>query len=198
MLYLLLDFLRIKVAYERIHWNLRPAMMAHDVLVRRGAAGAAGMWRRAMQERAADTAEKLLSQLDELQMKSGMRLASVFDRLQERFVRPLAADRLRALVRPAAEEARDRVADPAVADAASVGTAFSLLEQEAGQLASEPCGAGLDLPDWLEALEEESARVMGSLRGWDPASADSLDDVSWTRLTWEEIQSQLSDWEQPQ
>jgi hypothetical protein len=193
MLYLLLDFLRIKVAYERIHWNLRPAMMAHDVLVRRGAVGAAEIWRRAMQERTAETADKLLAQLAELQTKAGMRLASVADRLQERFVRPLATDRLRALVRPAAEEARGREAG-----AASVGhgSAFALLEREAGQLASEPCGAGLELPDWLEALEEEADRVAGTHQGWDPASADSLDDFPRTVLTWEEIESQLSDWDE--
>jgi hypothetical protein len=193
MLHLLLDFLRIKVAYERIHWNLRPAMMAHEVLVRRGAVGAAEIWRRAMQERTSETADKLLAQLAELQTKSGMRLASVSDRLQERFVRPLAADRLRALVRPAAEEARQF-------DKASVAEhspAFTMLEQEAVQLASEPCGAGLDLPDWLEALEEEVARVTATRHAWDPSSADSLDDFPWTPLTWEEIESQLSDWDEP-
>ncbi len=27
MVYMLLDFLRIKAGYERIHWNLRPVMM---------------------------------------------------------------------------------------------------------------------------------------------------------------------------
>ena len=51
LLYTLLDFLRVKVGYERIHWNLRPVMMAHEVLVRRGCHGAAELWRRAMAER---------------------------------------------------------------------------------------------------------------------------------------------------
>jgi hypothetical protein len=190
MLYLLLDFLRIKVAYECIHWNLRPAIMAHDVLVRRGAVGAADIWRRAMQERTAETADKLLAQLAELQTKSGMRLASVADRLQERFVRPLAADRLRALVRPAQETRTGAIGF------ASAESAFALLEQEASQLASEPCGAGLDLPDWLEALEEEVARVTATRHAWDPSSANSLDDLPRTQLTWEEIESQLSDWDQ--
>jgi hypothetical protein len=202
MLYLLLDFLRIKVAYQRIHWNLRPAMMAHDVLVRRGAVGAAEIWRRAMQERTSETADKLLAQLAELQTKSGMRLASVSDRLQERFVRPLVADRLRALVRPAAaQETRAGATSSASASSAAEPgkqqSAFALLEQESGQLASEPCGAGLDLPDWLEALEEEVARVTATRYTWDPASADSLDDVPRTPLTWEEIESQLSGWDEP-
>jgi hypothetical protein len=191
MLHLLLDFLRIKVAYERIHWNLRPAMMAHAVLVRRGAVGAAEIWRRAMQERTAETADKLLAQLAELQTKSGMRLASVSDRLQEHFVRPLTADRLRALVRPAAQGTRT-----GATGSASAESAFALLEQESSQLASEPCGAGLDLPDWLEALEEEVARATASRHAWDPSSADSLDDLPRTPLTWEEIESQLSDWDQ--
>ena len=129
-----------------------------------------------------------------------MRLASVSDRLQERFVRPLAADRLRALARPAAEEASIGATGSAsassAAEPAEQQSAFALLEQEASQLASEPCGAGLDLPDWLEALEEEVTRVAATRHTWDPSSADSLDDLPRTPLSWEEIESQLSDWDE--
>lgn len=187
MLYTLLDFLRLKVGYERIHWNLRPVIMAHEVLVQRGCDGAAELWRRAMIERTNDVADKQLQQLAELQSQSGMRLATVSDRLSERFVRPLSVDRVRALVRPAAEEAR-RDLPP---------TAFALLAQEAGELAQQPCGAGLDLPDWLEALTDEVGSVAAALRHWDPAAAETVDDLPFVQLTWEEIQSQLTDWDTP-
>ena len=45
MLYTLLDFLRVKVGYERIHWNLRPIIMAHHVLIERGLTSVAELWR---------------------------------------------------------------------------------------------------------------------------------------------------------
>jgi hypothetical protein len=186
MLYTLLDFLRVKVGYERIHWNLRPVMMAHEVLVRRGANGAAELWRRAMAERTADAADQQLKRLGDLQTQYAMRLPTIADRLSERFVRPLAIDRVRALVGPSAEEARS----------GSPPAAFSLLEQEAGELAQEPCGAGLDLPDWLEGLEDEVDLVSAGARSWNP-STDAVNNLPWVRLTWDEIQSQLTDWDTP-
>ena len=110
MLYTLLDFLRVKVGYERIHWNLRPVMMAHEVLIRRGCDGAAEIWRRAMAERTSDVADQQLERLAKLQTQYGMRLPTIADRLSERFVRPLAIDRVRALVAPAAERSPLRCA----------------------------------------------------------------------------------------
>ncbi|HTQ40428.1 MAG TPA: hypothetical protein VMJ32_15490 [Pirellulales bacterium] len=186
MLYTLLDFLRVKVGYERIHWNLRPVIMAHEVLIRRGLNGPAELWRRIMAQRTTEVADQQLTRLAKLQTQYGMRLSTVADRLRERFVRPLVIDRVRALVQPAAEEAR-RGEQP---------TAFALLEQEAGDLADEPCGAGLDLPDWLEVLEEEADRVCQQPAGRD-IEDESLIAAPRVRLTWDEIQLQLSDWDTP-
>jgi hypothetical protein len=184
LVYMLLDFLRVKVAYERIHWNLRPVMMAHEVLVRHNRAGAAELWRQAMTERTADTAEQHLRRLTQLQKKYGMRLPTVADRLAERFVRPLTIDRVTALVRPAAERARQGEASPE----------FDQLEREAVALADEPTGAGLDLPDWLMSLEEEVDRACSPGVRVD-LSAELIDRMPIVRLTWEEIQQQLANWE---
>jgi hypothetical protein len=184
LVYMLLDFLRVKVAYERIHWNLRPVMMAHEVLVRFGRAGAADLWRRAMAERTGDTAEQHLRRLAQLQKKYGMRLPTVADRLAERFVRPLAIDRVKALVKPAVEQAK-RGSEP---------VAFAQLEEEASALAEEPSGAGLDLPDWLLALEEEVDRETSPGRRGEPP-LDPLERLPRARLTWHEFQQQLSNWE---
>ncbi len=41
MLYTLLDFLRLRANYDRLAWNLRPVMLAHQVLVRCGRDSAA-------------------------------------------------------------------------------------------------------------------------------------------------------------
>jgi hypothetical protein len=78
-----------------------------------------------------------------------MRLPSVADRLGERFVRPLAIDRLRALVRPAIDQSRT---------GPSTG-AFARLEAEIAQFTREVLGAGFDVPSWLEALEQEVDRT---------------------------------------
>src|SRR6516225_9850679 len=46
-LYVLLDFLRLKVLYERHAWRLRPLVLAHEVLARRGRADLAVSWQEA-------------------------------------------------------------------------------------------------------------------------------------------------------
>jgi hypothetical protein len=184
LVYMLLDFLRVKVAYERIHWNLRPVMMAHEVLVRSGRVGAADLWRQAMAERTGDTAEQHLRRLAQLQKKYGMRLPTVADRLAERFVRPLAIDRVKSLVRPAVDKARS----------GEESTAFAQLETEAADLADEPTGAGLDLPDWLSALEEEVNRETSPHRSVD-LPADLVNRMARVPLSWDEFQEQLANWE---
>ena len=41
----LLDFLRLRTKYDRVCWNLKPVIWAHEILVRRGVNDAAKMWR---------------------------------------------------------------------------------------------------------------------------------------------------------
>jgi hypothetical protein len=186
MLYALLDFLRVKLAYDRIQWNLRPVNMAHEVLIRRGLDGPAELWRRAVVQRTSDVADQHLARLGKLQTQYGMRLSTVADRLSERFIRPLVVDRVRSLIQPAAEEIRGKQPRSAVA----------LLEQEAGELADEPSGAGLDVPGWLEVLEDEVDRVCSHSSRWNFADQSPLA-LPWKPLTWDEIQSQLADWDTP-
>ena len=57
LLYTLLDFLRLRVHYDRVAWHLKPVLIAHSVLVRRGRSGAAEMWRRALAERTGELAD---------------------------------------------------------------------------------------------------------------------------------------------
>jgi hypothetical protein len=161
-------------------------MMAHEALVRAGRSGAAELWRRTMAERTTDAADSHLKKLAQLQKKYGMRLPTIADRLAERFVRPLDIDRIRALVKSAAEDARQNLASES----------FRQLEQEAGQLAGMPAGAGLDLPDWLTALEEEVDQVCsgGNLRAGAPSSEQNRQPPR-VRLSWAEIQAQISNWE---
>ncbi len=185
MLYTLLDFLRVRIQYDRVAWHLKPVLIAHAVLVRRGRTAAAEMWRRALAERTAELADNIQSRAAELQNKYAMRLPTVTDRLAERFVQPLVIDRMRALVTPAMDEAKDRAAS---------GGSFALLEEEADELTQEPTGVGLEVPAWLAALEQEvnqRRRAAGHLAPGDVARAP----VEQVMLTVEEAQQQLSGWE---
>ncbi len=183
LLYTLLDFLRLRTRYDRVCWNLKPVVLAHEILVRRGKEGAARVWRRALTDRIHDEADQYLQRLAELQRKYAMRMPTVADRLAERFVRPLAIDRIRALVEPAIEEARRGGPTPR----------FEVLRHETESLTREPTGVGLDVPAWLVALEEE---VDFTLR---PAHERQDDDLAAALppilLTEAEAREQLDRWD---
>lgn len=149
MLYTLLDFLRLRSAYDRVMWNLKPILFAHEILVRRGRNEAAQLWRRGLAERISEEAEMYMQRLDTLQTEHAMRLSSIADRIGERFLRPMTVDRMRALVEPALchpEETKGQ-------------HAFELLEDESNLLMREPAGSGLEVPSWLVALEDEVEQI---------------------------------------
>ena len=185
LLYILLDFLKLRLGYERFAWNLRPVMMVHEVLVRRRQTAAAELWRRAVTDRTCEAADFHLTQLRELNRKHGVRLPTVADRLGERFVRPLAVDRLRALVRPAVEELQDD----------GPFTAFSLLEQELREFTDNPSGSGLDVPNWLLALEDEVRRVKATLDRRAALPPNITERLPRVTLSWDDLMTQLRSWD---
>ena len=185
MLYTLLDFLRVLASYDRVAWNLKPVVIAHDVLVREGRNGAARIWQQAVAQRTEGIADSHLKRLERLSAQYAMRLPSVADRIGERFVRPLAIDRLCALVRPAIEELR-RGRSP---------KSFRRLEKEVARFTQQPSGVGFDLPSWLEALEDEAVRVRSRL----PEARDAQDPaahVPQLRLSRDQFQRELERWEE--
>ncbi|MCI0357452.1 MAG: hypothetical protein L0211_03080 [Planctomycetaceae bacterium] len=184
LLYMLLDFLRLRTRYDRVCWNLKPVVLAHEILVRRDQDDAARIWRRALTERINDEADQYLAKLAELQKKYAMRMPTVADRLAERFVRPLAIDRIRALVAPAIDEAQSAAKDC---------PKFEMLKHDTEYLTREPTGVGLDVPAWLVALEEE---VEQALR---PEYQRRQDDelsriVPLVVLSQQQARKQLDDW----
>jgi hypothetical protein len=180
LLYTLIDFLRLRAAYDRVAWKLRPVVMAHEILVRHHRPVAAEIWQHSLAKRTAETADANLARFDELCNQYGVRLPSVAERLGERFTRPLAIDRLRALVGPAIEAADTSDLRPITA-----------LKQEIASLSQEPAGAGLDLPDWLEALEEEVSRVRCKRRH--RQADDAPRRIKQVQLSWDEWQQQITD-----
>jgi hypothetical protein len=183
LLYMLLDFLRLRSRYDRVCWNLKPVVLAHEILVRRSEDDAARIWRKALTERIKDEANQYLVKLAELQKKYAMRMPTVADRLAERFIRPLTIDRIRALVAPAIDEAREGGESPK----------FEMLQHDTEYLTREPTGVGLDVPAWLVALEEEVEDVLASddrqCREQDLAAV-----IPPLLLSFDDAQRQLDEW----
>jgi hypothetical protein len=152
MLYMFLDFLRLRVRYDRISWNLKPVFWAHEVLVHAGCRDSAMQWRRALHERVAKESESFLGKLAKLQKTYAMMMPSVADRLNERFLKPMTIDRMRALIRPSMRQLRSSESQKS--------RAFDLLVQELHLMMREPTGVGLEVPAWLVVLQEEVDRVL--------------------------------------
>ena len=185
-LHVLLDFLRLKVAYERHAWQFRPLVMAHEVLARRGRTQTAVLWEQSLNRVTRDLARRHLEQLEHLERVRGMRLSTIRDRLNERFVKPLALDRLCALIEPAMRESRQESERPA----------FARLRRELQAFTATPMGVGLDVPYWLRRLEMEVHRVQAA-RTTIAVLAENFFRVPRRPLSSDELQRQLGDWERP-
>lgn len=181
MLYMLLDFLRLRVRYDRVSWNLKPIYWTHEVLIRGGCHQTAQQWRRALAERIGRESENYIEHLTELQEKYAMRLPTVADRLHERFTRPMTVDRMRALVGPAMRQFRST----------GESDVFELLIDECKLMMEQPTGVGLDVPQWLSGLEEEVDLVSEKELGFHlkPRSDNA---VAFRKMSAEQIIEQLT------
>jgi hypothetical protein len=148
--YCLLDFLRVEADYERDDWNLAPISFAHNLLVGFGKDDAARKWEEAFRLRTSEIADTYVARLSELEETYGMRLPAIRNRLGERFVKPLAVNRMRALVPRAVEDARARKQAP---------NSFASLSAEIEGYLDTTAGSAIDVPAWLVNLEEEIERV---------------------------------------
>lgn len=149
-LFLLLDFLRLKAGYERDNWRLKPLLLTHEVLCRRRRTADAARWQDEISGYTRAQSEQHLRELAKVETKHAIKLRTVRERLDERFVARLAQDRLAALLIPLWEAARR---DPA--------SATDWLKQFTAALepfTNNPVGAGLETPGWIRRLEREMAR----------------------------------------
>ncbi|MBU6276680.1 MAG: hypothetical protein KGQ61_08580 [Planctomycetes bacterium] len=182
-LHVLLEFLRLKAEYERIAWTLRPVNMAHRVLARRGATAAAEAWRGRMRDETLDTATDLVTRLAELESRSGVRLASVSDRLRRPFTAVLEQDELEALVAPAVAEAV----------AGRPGAAGEALETRAESFLGLAGGSGVEVPEWCERLAACVDQALETTPDGGARRADQLPEaLPWRRVPWAELVASLS------
>jgi hypothetical protein len=182
-IHILLDFLRVKVRYDRYAWRLRPLALAHEVLCKRGHDELAAKWREFIADKTAGLAEDLLDRLGALETRYGVKLRTIRDRLEERFLLPLEIDQAAARVAPAAEAAR--------AGHGEDNPAFRRLRAAVEPLAEHVSGVGLDVPVWVRRLEE----AMRASRTRD-LSADHAIRLG-PGLDFEELRRQLADWDRP-
>jgi hypothetical protein len=195
-LHILLDFLRIKAEYDRIAWTLRPVGMAHRVLVEQGAEAAAEAWRQRMQEETGGAADELAKRLLELERRSGVRLASITDRVRRPFTAMLEQDELETLVLPAVDELL--TGEPAGAG--------DRLERKARSFLGVASGSGVEIPVWLERLSAtvdqglEAADVGGMIDVQEVDGEHDLplftgilpDALPWQPLPWEAFVAAIS------
>ena len=192
-LYILLDFLRLKVAYDRFAWRLRPMVLAHEVLCRKGFDRLAAKWRELIAAQAEKTSNDLLAQLAAREAEHAIKLRTVRDRLEERFLQPLRIDQAAARVARAAQAARDGQPED--------NPAFTGLLATIQPLADHPSGVGLDVPAWLRRLEEELRKVRTQDRhaDRDPDAEPDADDQpahpAGVTIDPEDLRQQLRDWD---
>jgi hypothetical protein len=186
-IYVLLDFLRLKAGYDRHAWQFRPLALVHEALARGGRTAAALLWQEAFTDLTRSLADQHLGELAQLEQAHAVRLRTVADRLNERFVKPLALDRLCVLVAPAMEAARSPDDD---------GQALARFQKELNVHAATPVGSGIDVPIWLRRLQREVQRVraertaitgLGRRQFLTPRTALSL----------AELRRQLAEWDKP-
>jgi hypothetical protein len=189
-LHILLDFFRLKVAYDRHAWQFRPLVMAHEVLARHGRTSTAVRWERSLTQFTRDLGNQHLEQLARLERTHGVRLGTIADRLNERFIKPLALDRLCALIEPSMREARTD------AGGAEGRRSFARLRTELDAYTATPTGVGLDVPAWLRRLEAEVHRTQVAQRTV-ATLAESFFRVPRLALSYEELQRQLREWDRP-
>jgi len=180
-----LDFLRVEASYERHAWNLSPLVTAHEVLIRAGHVEAAQIWHDVFRVRTEEAANEHLQWLQKLEEKYGMRLPSITSLLNERFVKPLALDRIMALVPQAIADAR----------AGRPSKAFEMIQAEADAYLSTTTGSGLDVPQWLRSVEDEVLAAEGSLERQNHISEAEVY-VPPTSISLDEFRRQLDVWTQ--
>lgn len=182
MIYSLLDFLRTESTYDRDAWNLTPVQIAHEVLTELGRNDAALVWETLFAARSADLAERNLRALRRLEKKYGMRLPSLADRFNERFVKPMAVNRMLALVPHAVADARRGRAS----------RSFERLQQEIDKYLETTTGSSIDVPPWLRSFEREVDKATENVVEADLAEPGF--DLPPVLLSWKQTQRRIEGW----
>jgi hypothetical protein len=130
---------------------MRPLFLTHEILCRRRRTGDAARWQEVISVYMQATAQQHLRELERLETRHGVKLRTVRERLEERFVASLAQDRLAAHLAPLWEAIRQ--------NAAHLNDRLAQFKQALSDFSANPVGAGVDTPQWIRRLEREIAQI---------------------------------------
>lgn len=147
-LFMLFDFLRLLGEYDRMAWDMRPFINAHKIMVYEKNYEVADSWCESIEERSGFHAKRFIRRYRKLCLKYGLTIKTVGDRLDERLVKPMAINKLCALLEPSIQEARAGGETPS----------FERLLELVKEFIAEPTGTGYEPPTWLEEIENEINR----------------------------------------
>jgi hypothetical protein len=148
--YVLLDFLRVECAYDREAWERIPDCIVHRALAMADRPKALLILEEILEADSRQVAEKHLQELQELEDHYGVHLPSISDRLNERFVKPLAVNRMLALVEPAMQQ---------IKNPDEARRKFAQLHEEIIKYMQDSSGSAIDIPQWLQDVEREVSRL---------------------------------------
>ena len=146
MIFSLLEFLRLEARYDRDSWNLMPLTLVHNSLARARLTEASEIWEATFEMQTADIADQHLEDLTRLQKKYGMKMPTITDHLNERFVKPLDVNRILALVKQSVLDSRQGIRN---------SEAFTQLRDEVNEYLKGSWGSGVDIPQWLRQMDRE-------------------------------------------
>lgn len=151
MLHVLFSFLILESQYDRDAWNLMPERIAHRVLTDMQLYEDAQKWEDQLQDATAEKAAHYLDALQQLEQTYAIKLLAIDERLNQRFIKPLAVNRMLARIPQALVEGLDEH---------QPGPDCRALEEEIETYLEETQGASADLPAWLTKLEHELEKSM--------------------------------------
>lgn len=183
-----LDFLRVEAEYERDEWNYLPFKIAHESFVNESQMEAAQIYEDLFTRRSNEKAEEHLSQLAKQQQKHGVKLPGITDHLQERFVKPLAVNRMLALVKLAMNDVQSNL---------EISSSFERLCSEIEVYQNDLHGSSIEIPEWLRLLDIEVTKNESTTSKLRVDSLDSgLVSLPQKSVPLAELQRQLNIWDE--
>ena len=166
-------------------------MIAHEVMTRHGLGEAAALWEEEFTQRMAEQADEYPRGLRLLEGEHGMRMPAVADHLSERFVKPLAVNRMMALVRSSMTRGETKTET----DIEAANESFAALRDEIRGYMEDRQGSGVEVPDWLQDLSDEAD--IADVRVLSVNEDERMTRDVRKQITREEIAAQLERWSEP-
>lgn len=148
--YVLLDFLRVEAVYDREAWERIPESIVHRALALAGKQNAMTILEDILEGESREDADQHVDALQKLEQEYGVHLPGVADRINERFIKPLAVNRMLALIEPTMHpKLDDREAH----------AKFERLRREIDTYVEDTAGSAVDIAQWLQDVGREVNRL---------------------------------------